>query len=99
MSRKTRGNKGGEPRPGGGGGYLGGPKPGGYRPRGYQGGGHKGGYKGGGDRGGHQNSYRPGRSEGGGGYQGNRDDRGPSRGFQKKDGFYEPKPKFPKKKP
>lgn len=95
------GSKGGEPRPSGGGyrgsgggGYKGGG--GGYR-GGNDRGGDRGGYQGGGDRGGHQSSYRPNRGEGGGGSQGNRDDRGPARGFQKKEGFYEPKPKFPKK--
>ncbi len=95
------GSKGGEPRPasggyrgGGGGGYKGGG--GGYR-GGNDRGGDRGGYQGGGDRGGHQSSYRPNRGEGGGGYQGNRDGGGGSRGFQKKEGFYEPKPKFPKR--
>ncbi|MBL7955323.1 MAG: DEAD/DEAH box helicase [Flavobacteriales bacterium] len=95
------GSKGGEPRPasggyrgGGGGGYKGGG--GGYR-GGNDRGGDRGGYQGDGDRGGHQSSYRPNRGEGGGGYQGNRDGGGGSRGFQKKEGFYEPKPKFPKR--
>ena len=70
------------------------------RPRTEGAGGGGGGFRsggGGGDRGGHQSSYRPNRGEGGGGYQGNRDSGGGSRGFQKKEGFYEPKPKFPKK--
>jgi len=84
--------KGAPPRPSsGGGGYKGG---GGERSGapyrggggGYKGGG--GGYKGGGDRG-----DRGDRPQGGGGYRG-REDRG---GFQKKEGFYEPKPKFPRK--
>ncbi|MGV3636096.1 MAG: hypothetical protein ACO1NQ_00490, partial [Flavobacteriales bacterium] len=91
------GSKGGEPRPASGG-YRGGAG-GGYKGGGggYRGGNDRGGYQGGGDRGGYQSSYRPNRGEGGGGYQGNRDSGGGSRGFQKKEGFYEPKPKFPKK--
>jgi ATP-dependent RNA helicase DeaD len=90
------GSKGGEPRPssggyrgGGGGGYKGG---GG----GYRGGQDRGGYQGGGARGGDQGGYRPDRSAGGG-HPGNRDDRGGARSFPKKEGYYEPKPKFPKK--
>ncbi|MEO8589283.1 MAG: DbpA RNA binding domain-containing protein, partial [Flavobacteriales bacterium] len=82
--------KGGPPRPsnGSGGGYKGG-SGGGYqggggeRSGGYKGGG--GGHKGGGGDRPHQTSYRGG------------DNRSSGAGFQKKDGFYEPKPKFPKK--
>jgi len=69
----------------------GGPRPsgGGYKGGGYKGGGYKGGsggHKGGGG------GYK-GDAARSGGYKG-KDDRG---GYQKKDGFYEPKPKFPKK--
>ena len=98
------GSKGGEPRPSSsghrdGGGYRSG---GGYQGRGggYRSGNDRGGDRGGshvsGDRSGHQSSYRPHRGEGGG-HHGKRDDRSGPRGFQKKDGFYEPKPKFPRK--
>ena len=79
----------GAPRPSGGTGYQGGGG-GGYKGGGggsYKGGG-SGGYQGGAPR-----SDRGDRPQGGGGYRGN-DDRG---GYPKKDGFYEPKPKFPKK--
>jgi ATP-dependent RNA helicase DeaD len=79
----------GAPRPSGGGYKGGGGERSGAPYRGgggYKGGG--GGYKGGGDRG-----DRGDRPQGGGGYRG-RDDRG---GFQKKEGFYEPKPRLPKK--
>jgi hypothetical protein len=76
------------PRPSGGTGYQGGGG-GGYKGGG--GGGYKGG--GGGYQGGAPRSDRGDRPQGGGGYRGN-DDRG---GYPKKDGFYEPKPKFPKK--
>ena len=72
---------------GGGGGYKGksgGGGGGGYKGSSGGGAGHRGGggYKGGDDRG-----------SGGGGYKGG-DDRG---GLKKKEGFYEPKPKFPRK--
>ncbi len=87
------GGKGGEPRPtggahrgGSGGGYKGGGG-GGYK------GGSGGGYKGG-DRGGDRGGYQGGRQEQSS-YRGNSDR--PSGGYQKKEGFYEPKPKFPKK--
>ncbi len=83
------------PRPSGGTGYQGGGG-GGYKGGGggYKGGGG-GGYKGGGGgyQGGDSRGDRGDRPQGGGGYRGN-DDRG---GYPKKDGFYEPKPKFPKK--
>lgn len=92
-------------RGGGGAGYKGtsgGGERGGYSPAG-GGGGYKGKTDGGADRGGYKGKSEAapdrggykGKSEGatgGGGYKGN--DRG---GFQKKEGFYEPKPKFPKK--
>ncbi|MBK9762461.1 MAG: DEAD/DEAH box helicase [Flavobacteriales bacterium] len=85
----------------GGGGYKGGGDRGGYKGSG--GGGYKGNSEGGADRGGYKGKSEgapdrggyKGKSEGvadRGGYKGN--DRG---GFQKKEGFYEPKPKFPKK--
>jgi len=74
------------PRPSGGTGYQGGGG-GGYK------GGGGGGYKGGGGGGYQGGAPRSDRPQGGGGYRGN-DDRG---GYPKKDGFYEPKPKFPKK--
>jgi len=61
------------------------PREGGYQGGGYKGGGYKGGAQG--NRS-HQGSYR-GREERGG---------PPQRGsYQKKEGFYEPKPKFPRK--
>ncbi len=90
-----------------------GPRPSAPRSGGYQGGGggsHRGGsgsgyqggggYKGGDSRGDRPQSggYQGGESRGdrpqSGGYKGGNDDRG---GYQKKQGFYEPKPKFPKK--
>jgi len=74
--------KGAPPRPSGGSGYKGGSG------GGYKGGSGVGGYKGSGSKGGgdrpHQTSYRGGES------------RSSGTGFQKKDGFYEPKP-FPRK--
>jgi len=84
----------------------GGPRPGGHaqhdgpraphhggqrREGGYQGGGHKGGYKS--DRP-YQSSYRGGDDRRDGP---RRDDSGQRGGYQKKEGFYEPKPKFPRK--
>ena len=101
------GSKGGEPRPSGGG-YKGGGGGGGYKGGGggYRGGGDRGGYQGGNDRGGDRGGYQGGQGAPGGrqeqsSYRGNNDrpaaDRPARGGFQKKEGFYEPKPKFPKK--
>ncbi|HRH68133.1 MAG TPA: DEAD/DEAH box helicase [Flavobacteriales bacterium] len=89
------GSKGGEPRPAGGG-HRGG-SGGGYQGGGgYKGGG--GGYRGG-DRGGDRGGYQGGRQERSS-YRSKNDrpsgDRSNS-GYQKKEGFYEPKPKFPKR--
>ena len=73
--------------------HSGGYQGGGGSHRGGSGGGYKGaggGYKGGDSRGDRPQSDRP----QSGGYKGGNDDRG---GYQKKQGFFEPKPKFPKK--
>lgn len=106
VDESSGGQGGGAPRGSGGGGYKGKGGDGG----GYSGGSGGGGYKGKGGGGGYKGSTGGGaghRGGGGGGYKG-KDDRGSGGGggykgsddrggFKKKEGFYEPKPKFPKK--
>jgi len=71
------------------------PRSGGYQGGGgYKGGAGGGGYKGGSSGGGYKGGDARGDRPQSGGYKGGNDDRG---GYQKKQGFYEPKPKFPKK--
>ncbi len=93
VDESSGGQGGGAPRGGGGGGSRSGGDGRGYK--GGSGGSGGGGYKGkGGGGGGYKGSSGGGAGHrGGGGYKGG-DERG---GFKKKEGFYEPKPKFPKK--
>ncbi|MFZ1330951.1 MAG: DbpA RNA binding domain-containing protein, partial [Flavobacteriales bacterium] len=92
VDESSGGQGGGAPRGGGGGGSRSGGDGGGYK--GGSGGSGGGGYKGkGGGGGGYKGSSGGGAGHRGGGYKGG-DERG---GFKKKEGFYEPKPKFPKK--
>ncbi|MBK9536455.1 MAG: DEAD/DEAH box helicase [Flavobacteriales bacterium] len=102
VDESAGGQGGGAPRGGGGdgsrgeggGGYKGGSGGGGYKGKGGGGGGYKGSSgSGAGHRGGGGYKGSDDRGSGGGGYKGG-NDRG---GFKKKEGFYEPKPKFPKK--